>query len=154
MIDIADYCGFYIQKGRGNVKESNAEWNILVKKIDWGMIVLKPKPYAETDFPDENGKDVFVPEQLKFQSGKIKLMFLYMGEFDTFYTNLTAFMNYLASGGPLKIQDKFVGAGRQGVRWVDSDTPEMIKHNSVEGDIFTFGLSFEIDDPVTNIALA
>nr|DAV89688.1 MAG TPA: hypothetical protein [Bacteriophage sp.] len=154
MINIADYKGFYLQKGTDTVKESNAEWNILVQKFDWGMLTRKPKPYAETDWKDQDGKDVFVPQQLKFVSAKIKLTFLYMGEHGTFYNKLTDFLNYLSTGGYLKIQDKFSGVGRQKVRWTDTDTPAMISSSPLEGDKFTFGLTFEIDDPVTNITLA
>lgn len=154
MINIADYKGFYLQKGTDTVKESNAEWNILVQKFDWGMLMLKPKAYAETDWKDRNGKEVFVPQQLKFESSKIKLTFLYMGDHGTFYNKLTEFLTYLSTGGYLKIQDKFSGVGRQKVRWTDSDTPTMITSNSLEGDKFTFSLTFEIDDPITNIILA
>lgn len=154
MINIADYKGFYLQKGTDTVKESNAEWNILVQKFDWGMLMLKPKSYAETDWKDQNGKDVFVPQQLKFESSKIKLTFLYMGEYGTFYNKLKDFLTYLSTGGYLKIQDKFSGVGRQKVRWTDSDAPAMISSSSLEGDKFTFALTFEIDDPVTNIILS
>lgn len=154
MIDIANYKGFYLQKENDTVKESNAEWNILVQKFDWGMLIWKPKSYAETDWKDENGKDVFVPEQLKFESAKIKLTFLYIGAYGTFYNKLTDFMIYLSTGGYLKIQDKFSGIGRQKVRWTDSDTPGMVAHSDRKGDIFTFSLTFTIDDPVTNITLA
>lgn len=154
MIDIADYKGFYLQKGTDTVKESNAEWSILVQKFDWGIMMLKPKSYAETDWKDQNGKDVFVPQQLKFESAKIKLTFLYIGAYMTFYNKLTEFLTYLSSGGYLKIQDKFSGVGRQKVRWTDSESPTMISHNDSEGDRFTFALTFEIDDPVTNIVLA
>lgn len=154
MINIADYKGFYLQKGTDTVKESNAEWNILVQKFDWGMLMLKPKPYAETDWKDQNGKDAFVPQILKFESNKIKLTFLYMGEFMTFYNKLTEFLTYLSTGGYLKIQDKFSGVGRQKVKWTDSEAPNMITQNTLEGDKFTFALTFEIDDPVTNIVLS
>lgn len=154
MINIADYKGFYLQKGTDTVKESNAEWNILVQKFDWGMLMLKPKAYAETDNKDQHGKYVFVPNQLKFESNKIKLTFLYMGEFMTFYNKLTEFLTYLSTGGYLKIQDKFSGVGRQKVRWTDSEAPNMITQSALEGDKFTFALTFEIDDPVTNINIA
>lgn len=154
MINIADYKGFYLQKGTDAVKESNAEWNILLQKFDWGMLTWKPKKYAETDWADQDGKDVFVPQQLKFESAKIKLTFLYMGDYGTFYNKLASFMTYLSSGGYLKIQDKFSGVGRQKVRWTDSEAPTMIISNQLEGDKFTFALTFEIDDPVTNIVLA
>lgn len=154
MIDIANYKGFYLQKETGTVKESNAEWNILVQKFDWGMLIRKPKSYAETDWKDENGKDIYVPQELKFESSKIKLTFLYMGAYMTFYNKLAEFMNYLSVGGYLKIQDKFSGVGRQKVRWTDSDSPSMITHNEVDGDKFTFALTFEVDDPITNIILA
>ena len=154
MIDIADYKGFYLQKGTDTVKESNAEWNILVQKFDWKMLIWKPKSYAETDWPGHNGKDAFVPDQLMFESNKIKLTFLYMGDYGTFYDKLNSFMSYLAVGGYFKIQDKFSGVGRQKVKWVDSESPTMIAHNELDGDKFTFALTFEIDDPVTNITLA
>lgn len=153
MINIADYKGFYLQKGEEAVKESNEEWNILVQKFDWSIAVWKPKPYAETNWKDRNGKDVFVPDDLKFESSKINLTFLYIGEYGTFFNKLTDFMRYLATGGPFKIQDKFSGIGRQEVKWIDSSAPEMITHNKIEGDKFTFSLEFEIDDPVTNITL-
>lgn len=153
MINIADYKGFYLQKGTGAVKESNAEWNILIQKFDWNMLMWKPKPYAETDWKDQNGKDVYVPQELKFQSAKIKLTFLYMGAYMTFYNKLIDFMNYLSMGGDFKIQDKFSGVGRQKVIWTDSDTPTMITHDEYEGDKFTFKMTFEINDPVTDIIL-
>lgn len=154
MINIADYKGFYLQKGNDTVKESNAEWNILVQKFDWKMGILKPKPYSETNWPDKNGKDAFIPNELTFESNKIKLTFLYMGSFGTFYTKLTEFQTYLKMGGSFKMYDKFSGIGRQNIKWVDSDAPTMISSNSLEGDKFTFALTFEVDDPVTNIILA
>lgn len=154
MINIADYKGFYLQKGTDAAKESNAEWNILVQKFDWGCMALKPKEYASTDFKDQNGKDTFVPQIIKFESGTIKLTFLYMGEYNTFYQKLVEFQTYLANGGTFKFQDKFSGVGRQKVRWTDSEAPNMISKSTGEGDVFTFGMTFIFDDPVTNIVLA
>ncbi|MEF9922976.1 MAG: hypothetical protein RR854_00180 [Muribaculaceae bacterium] len=153
MIDIADYKGFYLQKGTGIVKESNAEWGIVVKKFDWSCMMLKPKEYASTDFKDQNGKYTFVPQVLKFESGKMKLTFLYIGAYNTFYQNLVAFQTYLANGGEFKFQDQFSGIGRQNVRWTDSEAPDVISKNKADGDIFTFGMTFEFDDPITDIIL-
>lgn len=153
MIDIENYKGFYLQKETDAVKESNAEWNIVVQKFDWAMGIRKPKEYVSTDWRDQDGKDTFVPQQLKFKANQIKITFLYMGEFMTFWNKYTEFTDYLAGGGDFKMQETFSGIGRQKVRWTDSEAPDMITQNEKEGDKFTFALTFEIDDPVTNIVL-
>lgn len=149
------YYKFYIQKESEGaaVKETGADFNVYETQCKFyggGEV----KDLAKREWHDEHGEDEFVPDEMKFKSQEMEVKFSYKGNKNSANNVIKTFMNYLSTGGAMKIFDEYNQVGRQNVRFVSiSDDAELIRNDS-EGDILIFTVKFKVNDPVTNITLS
>ncbi len=152
MVEIEKYKPLLIAKTKNSsvVRDSN-EWNCLVKSVPF---ILKPeiKDLPATDWKDQNGKDVYVPDTLTFKEYDIDIEFLFIGEHGTGNTQIKEFIEFLCTGGANILYDSYTKIGRQNVVYKKYDEDSLYRRDG-ENDIIIFKLNFTVYDPITEVEL-
>jgi hypothetical protein len=139
------------------VIDTQAAWGIVCKDFPF-KLYGDAKELPAQDWYDEHGADEYIPKQLKMAAYDIKVEFVYKGANSTAQVNIRQFLDYLTgndgqnNGAELKVYDAYTRIGRQKVRYKDVDNT-MIHRYEGQLDVFTFTVTFRINDPMTNITL-
>ena len=118
------YFRFYIQKEGADssgaaypIKESGKDFNVYEKECKfYGGGETKDIP--KRDWYDQNGDDEFTPTTPVYKSQDVDVKFAYKGALFSANAYIKNFMEYLATGGTMKIYDEYNRIGRQSVRFV------------------------------------
>lgn len=150
-------------------RNDGLETTVISTEAQFGMVVSElpfhfvgnPKAPAVRDWPDENGKDVYLPDSgLPLSSYDMEVTFMYKGVFDTMSVQFRSFIEYLRggdnNGSSLTIFDTYNHVGRQDV-YLKSVAPEFLLKQRVANkdgeEIARFKLTFEVCDPSTDVTL-
>lgn len=131
------------------VKETVAAFDIYCSKMPF-TLVNKAKELTTREWHDEDGLDVYVPEEgLKLSDYELEATFCCKGDKNSSNAKINAFVKYLL-GGYMKIYCTWTKIGRQHVRFAElKDDATLVRDN--DGDILVFNVKFNVDDPMTDI---
>ena len=116
------------------------------------------KQLPSISWHDSHGNDEYVPPSLYIDAYDLQIDFAYKGPRDSANHAIRSFLNYITGndglnqGAELMVYDTYTRIGRQKVRYV-SVAEEMTVRNDHDGDVFTFSVTFRINDPTTDITL-
>ena len=142
-------------------------WGIVCKEFPF-KLCGEAKELPSHDWKDEDGTDEYVPDKLTMEAYELKVEFVYKDKKPNVVNgvdlnknkgneNVKAFLNYLTgrdgSGAELMVYDTYTRIGRQHVRFVSVDE-DIFWRQTEGGDVFTFSVTFKVNDPVTDITLA
>lgn len=147
------YYRYFIKKeSKGSpVKETGEDFDIFeMESSFYGGNEAKDVP--KRTWYDEHGDDEFVPDTLMMQAKEHSVKFGYKGDKFSANAAIKSFINYLSTGGKMKIYDEYNQIGRQHVRFKSlNDSAELFRDD--DGDILVFTVNFKVNDPVTDITL-
>ena len=132
-------------------------WGIVCRDFPF-KIYGEAKPLPSVNWHDSHGDDEYIPSTLFIDAYELKVDFAYKGTRDSANAAIRSFLNYITGndglnqGAELMVYDTYTRIGRQKVRYV-SVAEEMTVRNDFDGDLFTFSVTFRINDPLTDIAL-
>lgn len=141
---------FLIKKNDDAVVNPYDRWGVMVKSIPFNL-APEIKPYASTDWPDEDGDDEYIPSTPRFKAYEMEISFVYVGEYNTANNKIREFWNYVKSG-ELQIYDTYTGIGRKGIRYVGYSSTAFHRRN-LSGDVVEFKIKFKVNNPVDDIIL-
>lgn len=147
----------YFKKENGNVIDTNTQWNIVCKEFPF-KLYGESKELSKRDWYDEDGEDTFFPTSLSMQAYDLEVEFAYKGEMNSANTSIRNFLDYLSGrdgvgGTSLMVYDTYTRIGRQGL-YLKDVKPDVFVRNTSEGDVVTFGVTFRVTDPLTEITLS
>lgn len=144
-----DYRPFLIQKlTNGAELRNSTEWNLLIKSMPFKPIGDVKAPFTR-NWPDQNGNDVFIPDQQVFEAYDIECDFVYYGDKDTASQMVNTFIYaYLASGGLFMLYDTYTHIGKTNVNY-KSISPD--KYYNEQENVVIFKMTFTVNDPVTMV---
>ena len=157
-MDVMAYKGIYFQKHKegSTVKESLEDFGIWCKDFPF-RLAGDAKELASEDWPEEDGADEYVPEELRMKAYDAEVEFGYKGAMDTANAKIRSFLDYLTgrdgTGAELKVYDSYTRIGRQHVR-LSRVSDDAFVRNTGEGDVVVFNVTFRVNDPVTDITLS
>lgn len=152
------YRDIYFQKSKesSTVKAGVEDFGIWCKEFPF-RTQGEAKELAGNDWNDRDGMDEYIPEALMMKSYDIEVEFAYKGVRDSANAKIKAFLDYLTgrdgTGADLKIYDAYTRIGRQHVRYKNVDDDFTVRNDS-EGDVMIFIVTFQVNDPVTDIVLS
>lgn len=129
-----------------------SEWGVELTSFPM-QIMADAKDYYVNVWPDEDGDDEYIPDEIKMKSYEITIGFAYKG--NTPVTDIKNFVSYLAYGGEMKIYDQVSRIGRQNVRYVRySPKAHQFVDLTTGSTVITFEVVLKVNDPVTQITLS
>jgi hypothetical protein len=135
--------------------DSQDQWGIVCKGFPF-KIFGKAKDLPSQKWPDEHGVEEYVPKTLFLDSYDMEVEFAYKGSMFSANLAIISFLNYLTGldgtnfGAELLVYDTYTQIGRRKVRFL-STSNDLIVRNEWDGDLFTFTVTFRVNDPVTDI---
>ena len=154
------YFRFYIQKEGTDssgaaypIKESGKDFNVYEKECKfYGGRETKDIP--KRDWYDQNGDDEFTPTTPVYKSQDVDVKFAYKGALFSANAYIKNFMEYLATGGTMKIYDEYNRIGRQSVRFVGiPDDAELHRKKDGADEALIFTVKLKVNDPVTDVTI-
>lgn len=146
---------FKKMKDDAPVVDTLDNWGIACKEFPF-TLYGEAKELPSYDWKDEDGEDEYIPNELKIASYELEVEFAYKGEVNSANVNIKGFLDYLTgrggTGAELMVYDTYTKIGRQRVRYV-SVSEDIFWRQEEGGDVFTFSVTFKINDPVTDIIL-
>ena len=110
------------------------------------------KDIPKRDWYDPNGDDEFTPTTPVYKSQDIDVKFAYKGALFSANAYIKKFMEYLATGGTMKIYDEHNRIGRQSVRFVGiPDDAELHRNKDGIDEALIFTVKLKVNDPVTDV---
>lgn len=139
-----------------SVVDTLDNWGIVCKDFPF-KLYGEAKELSSNDWKDEDGDDEYIPSELKIASYELEVEFVYKGSINTANVNIKGFLDYLTgrggTGAELMVYDTYTKIGRQSVRYVSVDE-DIFWRQEEGGDVVVFAVTFKVNDPVTDIALA
>lgn len=115
------------------------------------------KELPTRDWSGEDGRDVYIPNEIPMKSYDLEVEFLYKGTEDAIAKDLSDFIEFLygrnfnATGGRLAIYDEHVKMGRIDV-YVQSVDNNVYACNDTDTDaIASFKVKFMVENPTTEV---
>lgn len=107
----------YIQVGDLPSRDLETDFNIIVKKVE-GLTELPDikKPFSK-DWVDEQGIDVYIPDEIRFKSREVKITFILYGNKETntdIKQSLRDFFDYLLAANHFSYFDTYRKTGFRG----------------------------------------
>lgn len=150
-----DYFKIYMQKESegSELKETIADFGLYCMEMPFTLFTSTRK-LTEREWPDEDGKDVYIPKRLDAEAYTIKIKFGYKGEPESANEHIKAFWKYLTgndgSGVYIKLYNDYNGVGRRHVRLSSfSDSPIYVRDEY--GLFLAFDVELNVDDPITDV---
>lgn len=150
------YQGIRIKKSKSGSETINTDaYSIWVESVPFKLIGGAKELYAN-NWHDENGLDEYVPEQLKIDSYDLKIAFIYRGSIEGSAVSIKRFLDYLTgadgTGAEMSIYDPYYKIGRGEIRYKSVyDDAEIIEGG--DDSLVKFSVTFQVNDPVTEVAL-
>ena len=151
-----EYYKTYMQKEQAGsaVKEDIGDFGMYCMELPF-TVGGQAKELTSRDWAEEDGKDVYVPDELKMQQYTLKAKFGCKGEKNSANASIRAFMDYLTgrdgSGVYLKLYSEYTMIGRRHVRFSKLSDEATLVRNDEDGDILVIQIEFTVDDPVTDV---
>ena len=152
-----EYYKTYLQKEKDGalVKEDIRDFGMYCMELPF-KTGWQAKELTSRDWAEEDGKEVYIPSELKMQQYTLKAKFGCKGEKYSANKSIKTFLDYLAgkdgSGVYLKIYSEYTRQGRQHVRFSKLSDDATLVRNDDDGDILVIEMEFIIDDPTTDIS--
>lgn len=126
------------------------KYNLYIKHVPF-TVMSKVKNIITQTWKDEDGDDVFIPENIVHEAYDLELEFVYWDPTDSANAMIRQFIDEI-KGKWLKVYDSYTKMGRQGVYVISADDdPRFLRR---EGrDCLVFNVKFRVNDPNTNIVL-
>lgn len=141
-------------KEGATVKDSLADFGVVCTEEPF-IPFAEAKELASRDWSDEDGDDVYVPEQIPLAAYDIELEMCCKGNRGTVKGKMNSFRDYLTgrdgTGGEMKVYFGYSGTGRQHVYFKKLD-PDVFSRSNLD-ESFTFTLTLRVADPVTEVTL-
>lgn len=153
---MAKYYKVYMQKEKSGevMKETIADFGMYCMTIPFS-IGGTAKALTERSWAEEDGKDVYVPQQLKMESYTMKVKFGCKGEKFSANKNITDMLDYLTgrdgSGVYMKLYCDYTKVGRRHVRFTKLSDDATLVRTDDDGDILIVEMEMAVDDPVTEV---
>lgn len=127
-----------------------ARFGLYIKHIPF-TIFPEPKNIIEQEWKDENGMDVYIPENIVYKSYAMEVEFVYYRNDGLANVQIAAFCNAII-GRWLKIYDTYTKIGRQQIYAKEFENdPTFVRRGN--HDYASFKVIFSVNDPNTNIKL-
>lgn len=154
---MAKYYNIYIQKEAESspVVDIINDFDMQCASIPF-IIANETKKLTERDWAGEDGKDVYIPNQLPVSAYSMNIKLCCKGEKFSANAKIKNLVDYLlgrdGDGVYMKVYCDYTKIGRKHVRFTKlSDRAELVRNDS-DGDILVFQIEVSVDDPVTDIA--
>lgn len=143
-------------KTTGKLKDTIAEWGMYCGEVSW-FVGGAAKELPENDWADEDGKDVWMPEDgVPLKSYDTTLTFYCKGNPSNAERRIAAMLDYLTgrdgSGGWMRIYSEYSESGRRGIRF-DSIDPSPEFTMTRRGIVGKVKIQFHIEAPHDRIEL-
>lgn len=130
--------------------DTHAKYGLWIKHSPF-TIRPKAKNIISQKWKDEDGDDVFLPNQVFHESYTLELEFIYLRNDTAANDNIRAFIEEI-EGKWLKIYDVYTKIGRQAIYFTECDEDPTFKRRN--SDYLNFKMKFKVNDPDTNIVLS
>lgn len=136
------------------VKDSFTAFGVVCTEVPI-VVGEEAKELPTRDWPDEDGEDTYVPDELPLAAYDWEIGMCYKGAVGTVQAKMKAFRDYLTgrdgSGALMKVYSPWTKEGRQNVYFKELETDEFWRSNVDEG--VTFTVTLRVTDPVTEVVL-
>lgn len=123
-----------------------------------------PKDLPTKDWHDEDGLDVYVPDDIPMKSYDLDVVFLYVGKEQNIITDISNFIDFIygrkkgvesdsVKSGRLAIYNEYVKMGRKDVVVKEIENELFNCSDSDPDAVSQFKVRFTVYDPVTEIVL-
>lgn len=113
-------------------------------------IMPKPKNIITQTWKDEDGDDVFIPDQIFHEAYEMELEFIYLWEDHLANKRIHDFIETI-EGRWLKMYETYTQQGRGGIYLIEADTDPTFKRRA--NDYVSFKAKFRVNQPDLNIKL-
>ena len=145
---------------KGDTLDTYETWNIVCSKSPFRRYG-DPKDVVSRNWLDEQGEDVYIPQDIKYKKFDAEFTFLCNGSESDVKENVKGFLSFLTGkscsqyntpvGSRLAIYDTYNSIGWKDVRLKSFSNDGILLNKGEDEVVLEFKVMFEVFDPYTNV---